>query len=113
MRLKGMAAPHALSWFSLKSKLRILCYSLFQFGPMELISPTDWAKEKVQSVQEFSTVAARAIGNVFVRPRYLADTTQQADLIGVGSLPIIILTGFFTGGALAQNSADTLKRFGS
>ena len=80
---------------------------------MELISPTDWAKEKVQSVQEYSTVAARAIGNLFLRPRYLADTTQQADLIGVGSLPIVILTGFFTGGALAQNSGVTLQRFGS
>jgi len=80
---------------------------------MELISPTDWAKEKVQSVQEYSSVAARAIGNLFLRPRYLADTTQQADLIGVGSLPIVILTGFFTGGALAQNSGVTLQRFGS
>src|SRR5215467_3241824 len=80
---------------------------------MELISPTDWAKEKVQSVQEYSTVAARAVGNLFLRPRYLADMTQQADLIGWGSLPIIILTGFFTGGALAQNSGVTLQRFGS
>jgi phospholipid/cholesterol/gamma-HCH transport system permease protein len=80
---------------------------------MELISPTDWAKEKVQSVQDYSLIAARAIGNLFAHPRYLADTTQQADLIGVGSLPIVVLTGFFTGGALAQNSASTLQRFGS
>ena len=38
---------------------------------------------------------------------------QQADLIGVGSLPIVMLTGFFTGAALAQNSGSTLQRFGS
>ena len=38
---------------------------------------------------------------------------QQADLIGVGSLPIVILTGFFTGAVLALNSASTLQRFGS
>src|SRR6267154_1251964 len=80
---------------------------------MELISPSDWAKQKVQSVQEYSVIAARAVANVFARPRYLADTTQQADLIGVGSLPIVVLTGFFTGAALAQNSASTLQRFGS
>src|SRR5689334_8138188 len=80
---------------------------------MELISPSDWAKQKVQSVQEYSVIAARAVANVFARPRYLADTTQQADLIGVGSLPIVVLTGFFTGGALAQNSGVTLQRFGS
>src|SRR5215471_11131522 len=81
--------------------------------PMELISPTDWAKHQVKSVQDYAILAARSIAALFTRPRYLADTTQQADLIGVGSLPIVILTGFFTGGALAQNSADTLKRFGS
>src|SRR5437764_3008118 len=80
---------------------------------MELISPTDWAKQKVQAVQDYSVIAARGVGNAFARPRYLADTTQQADLIGVGSLPIVVLTGFFTGGALAQNSGVTLQRFGS
>jgi phospholipid/cholesterol/gamma-HCH transport system permease protein len=80
---------------------------------MELISPTDFAKEKVQSVQEYALLAARSIGNLFKRPLYIADMIQQADLIGFGSLPIIILTGFFTGGALAQNSGDTLRRFGS
>jgi phospholipid/cholesterol/gamma-HCH transport system permease protein len=80
---------------------------------MELISPTDWAKQQVRSVQDYAILAARSIAALFTRPRYLADTTQQADLIGVGSLPIVALTGFFTGGALAQNSADTLKRFGS
>ena len=58
-------------------------------------------------------LAARSIGNLFKRPLYLADMIQQADLIGFGSLPIVVLTGFFTGGALAQNSGDTLRRFGS
>ncbi len=31
------------------------------------------------------------------RPFYGADIITQADLIGVGSLPIVILTGFFHG----------------
>src|SRR5215475_4199235 len=80
---------------------------------MELISPTDFAKEKVQAVQEYALLAARSLGNLFKRPLYVGDMTQQADLIGFGSVSIIILTGFFIGGALAQNSGYTLQRFGS
>src|SRR6202158_2644250 len=80
---------------------------------MELISPSDFAKQKIQSVQEYAAIAFRAVANLFSRPRYFGDIVEQADLIGVGSLPIVMLTGFFTGAALAQNSASTLQRFGS
>jgi phospholipid/cholesterol/gamma-HCH transport system permease protein len=80
---------------------------------MEFISPTDFAKEKVLAVQEYATLAGRSLGNLFKRPLYVADIVQQADLIGFGSVSIIILTGFFIGGALAQNSGYTLQRFGS
>ena len=38
---------------------------------------------------------------------------QQADTIGVGSLPIVVLTGFFTGAVLALQASNTLERFGS
>src|SRR5437016_12691178 len=38
---------------------------------------------------------------------------QQADLIGFGSLPIVLAACFFTGAALALNSASTLSRFGA
>ncbi len=38
---------------------------------------------------------------------------QQADLIGFGSLPIVLAACFFTGAALALNSASTLDRFGA
>jgi phospholipid/cholesterol/gamma-HCH transport system permease protein len=80
---------------------------------MELISPTEFAKETVQTVQDYSLLAAQSIANLFRYPRYFADMLQQADLIGVGSLPIVVLTGFFTGAVLALNSANTLQRFGS
>ncbi|MDA2930162.1 ABC transporter permease, partial [Acidobacteria bacterium AH-259-O06] len=46
-------------------------------------------------------------------PRYLQDTLRQMDIIGTGSVPIIILTGFFTGGVLALQSAKSLKAFGA
>ena len=77
---------------------------------MELTSPTEFALETVAAVQEYSILAARAIGGLFRRPRYFADIVYQADLIGFGSLPIVVLTGLFTGAVLALNSAHT---FGS
>src|SRR5438477_3269274 len=80
---------------------------------LELISPTELLKQKIQAVQDYAILSGRAITNLFRQPRYFADMIQQADLIGWGSLPIVILTGFFTGAVLALNSANTLQRFGS
>ncbi len=80
---------------------------------MELISPAEFAKEKVQAVQDYSLLAGRSISSFFRQPRYMADAVQQADLIGVGSLPIVVLTGFFTGAVLALQTSNTLQRFGS
>ena len=80
---------------------------------MELISPTEFAKETVQSVQDYSVLAGRSVANLFRPPHYFADMIQQADLIGFGSLPIIVLTGLSIGAELALNSANTLQRFGS
>jgi phospholipid/cholesterol/gamma-HCH transport system permease protein len=80
---------------------------------MEFISPVDYAKDAVLAVQEYWKLSVRAMGNIFRQPRYLADTVLQADIIGVGSLPIVVLTGFFTGAVLALQTSDTLQRFGS
>jgi phospholipid/cholesterol/gamma-HCH transport system permease protein len=80
---------------------------------MELISPTEFAKDTVQTVQDYTELAGQSLANLFRQPRYLADTIQQADLIGYGSLPIIVLTGLSIGAELALNSANTLQRFGS
>src|SRR5690349_14952929 len=80
---------------------------------MELISPVDIAKNTVLSLQEYSQLAGRSVANLFAHPRYLTDTLQQADLIGVGSVPIVVLTGFFTGAVLALQSSNTLAKFGS
>jgi phospholipid/cholesterol/gamma-HCH transport system permease protein len=71
------------------------------------------AKKGVAAVQEYSLLSARALGNLFRRPFYGSDIITQADLIGIGSLPIVILTGFFTGGVLALQSASTLAQFGA
>lgn len=67
----------------------------------------------VYEVQEFTVLSVRAFANIFRRPRYYYDTFQQMDLIGVGSLTIILLAGFFTGAVLALQSASSLKAFGA
>lgn len=71
------------------------------------------AKRWVLSVQDYVLLTARALVNLFRRPFYWSDIVLQADSIGIGSLPIVILTGFFTGGVLALNSAATLSQFGA
>ena len=71
------------------------------------------AKKGVASVQDYALLAGRAIANIFQRPHYFADLIVQADSIGIGSLPIVILTGFFTGGVLALQSASSLAQFGA
>ena len=80
---------------------------------MEINSPTEFVKEKIQAVQDYTLLSLQSLTNVFRKPVYFADMVQQADLIGVGSLPIVVLTGFFTGGVLALQTANTLQRFGS
>jgi phospholipid/cholesterol/gamma-HCH transport system permease protein len=80
---------------------------------MEGISPTELAKDRILAVQEYSLLSWRSITNIFSHPRYLGDMIQQADLVGVGSLPIVVLTGFFTGAVLALQSSNTLEKFGS
>ena len=80
---------------------------------MELISPADYAKQTVQTVQDYSLLAWRSVTNIFAHPRYITDTFQQADSIGVGSIPVVVLTGFFTGAVLALQSANSLARFGA
>ncbi len=80
---------------------------------IELISPSEFAKKKILSLQEYSLLAAQSVANLFRKPLYVADMLQQADLIGFGSLPIVLSAVFFTGAALALNSATTLSRFGA
>src|SRR6202011_5601460 len=79
---------------------------------LELISPFEVAKDVALAVQEYTLLSAQSLANFFRRPLYMGDMVQQADLIGVGSLPIVILTGLSVGALLALNSASTLQRFG-
>ncbi len=80
---------------------------------MPIFLLTDLAKGKVAAVQDYAVLAWRSLTNLFAHPRYFADTLLQADSIGVGSLPIVVLTGAFTGAVLALQTSATLQQFGS
>ena len=73
----------------------------------------DAAKRGIYSLQEFFVLAGKAIGFIFVKPFYASDLFQQMDAIGVGSLGIVLLTGFFTGMVLALQSSVQLATFGA
>src|ERR1700737_3842174 len=80
---------------------------------MPFVSPEIFAKQRVAAIQDYSILAGRAVANIFSRPIYWADIYTQMDSIGVGSMPIVVLTGFFTGCVLALQSATSLEAFGS
>lgn len=73
----------------------------------------NYLKSKVLALQDFTFLSARAFRNAFSAPRYYADTLVQMDAIGVGSVPIVVLVGFFTGAVLALQMYRSLQTFGS
>jgi phospholipid/cholesterol/gamma-HCH transport system permease protein len=80
---------------------------------MPFVSPEIFAKQQIAAIQDYSVLSWRAVVNIFSTPRYLADIYTQMDYIGAGSMPIVVLTGFFTGCVLALQSATSLQAFGS
>jgi phospholipid/cholesterol/gamma-HCH transport system permease protein len=72
----------------------------------------NWFKSAALEVQEYVLMVRAAIVGVFSSPRYRYDIVEQFDVIGVGSLTVVLLTGFFTGAALALQSGLTLDQFG-
>lgn len=69
-------------------------------------------KEFVLSVQEFILLTGRAIRNIVRRPHYGDDIALQMDAIGVGSLAIISITGFFSGAVMALQMSRALSTYG-
>ena len=67
----------------------------------------------LSEIQEFTRLCYQAVINLFRKPRYLQDSLLQMDIIGTGSIVIIVITGFFMGGVLALQSAKSLRDFGA
>ena len=73
----------------------------------------DFLKTPVAALQEFYILSGRAIANIFRGPHYADDIALQMDNIGVGSLPIVILTGFFSGVVITMQMSRALATYGA
>ena len=81
-------------------------------APSVLAVLTEGAKEAVLKVQEYSFMSYYSVANLFSRPRYMQDTLTQMDDIGTGSLPIVLLSGFFIGAVMVLQTGSQFQRFG-
>lgn len=70
-------------------------------------------KHAALDVQEYVRLTCAAFVGIFSRPIYRHDIVEQFDLIGFGSLTVVLLSGFFTGAALASQGGMTLDQFGA
>ena len=72
----------------------------------------DAAKGVVAEVQAYALLCGHAVVNIFTRPHYFQDILEQMDFIGAGSLPIILLSGFFIGAVMVLQTGSQFVRFG-
>jgi phospholipid/cholesterol/gamma-HCH transport system permease protein len=70
------------------------------------------SKDMVLRVQDYSKLSYQSLANLFTKPRYVQDTLQQMDDIGVGSLPVVLLSGFFIGAVMVLQTGSQFQRFG-
>jgi phospholipid/cholesterol/gamma-HCH transport system permease protein len=74
---------------------------------------TAWLKEALLEVQEYIKLVGQVFTSLTSRPIYTRDIIEQFDVIGIGSLTVVLLTGTFTGMVLALQSGLTLDQFGA
>jgi phospholipid/cholesterol/gamma-HCH transport system permease protein len=72
-----------------------------------------WLKQAALEVQEYVQLTCSAFTGFVTRPFYRHDVVEQFDLIGFGSLTVVLLAGLFTGAALASQTGLTLDQFGA
>jgi len=78
-------------------------------GPTCLLN---FLKEPVLAVQEFFVLTGNALRNILRKPHYGDDVILQMDSIGVGSLQIVFMTGFFSGAVMALQMSRALAQYG-
>jgi phospholipid/cholesterol/gamma-HCH transport system permease protein len=69
-------------------------------------------KDAVSNVQDYALLCGRTLVRLFSPPYYHQDILTQMDSIGAGSLPIILLSGFFIGAVMVLQTGSQFTRFG-
>ncbi len=72
----------------------------------------DILKGPIQAIQDFFDLTGRTLRNVARKPHYVNDILLQMDSIGFGSVPIVILTGFFSGAVMGLEMGQSLQQYG-
>lgn len=72
----------------------------------------DLAKRLVLASQTYSLLSFRSITNIFSAPQYISDLFDQMNTIGVGSLPIAMVSGLFIGAVTVLQTAAQFARYG-
>jgi phospholipid/cholesterol/gamma-HCH transport system permease protein len=73
----------------------------------------DLLKAPILALQDFYVLTGRSVRSIGRRPHYFTDILFQMDIIGVGSLPIVALTGFFSGAVMALQMSRALQQYGA
>lgn len=73
----------------------------------------EWLKKAALEVQEYVHLVGAAFRGIVTPPIYGHDIIEQFDALGWGSLTVVLLTGLFTGAALASQTGLTLDQFGA
>ena len=63
-------------------------------------------------LQDYSLLSMRSVRAIFSTTRWSTDLAEQIDLIGAGSLPIIVAALACVGGVIVLNAASQFRRFG-
>jgi phospholipid/cholesterol/gamma-HCH transport system permease protein len=73
----------------------------------------DFLKSPIQTFQDFLFLSSRTFRNVFKKPIYWNDILMQMDAIGVGSLPIVMMIGTFSGIVMTLQMSRALATYGA
>jgi phospholipid/cholesterol/gamma-HCH transport system permease protein len=89
------------SRFGLEAEVRVLSAVLHR------------TKSNLKGLQDLGTFSAAMVLASFRRPHYWRDIYEQTYFAGVGSLPVVLISSFFSGQALALQFARQLAENGS
>jgi len=70
-------------------------------------------KHAAFETQAYVRLVMATIRGTVTPPLYRHDIVEQFDTLGIGSLTVVLLTGLFTGAALASQTGLTLDQFGA
>ena len=73
----------------------------------------EFLKRPILTFQDFVLLSVRALRGIFQRPHYWDDVFLQMDMIGIGSMPVVVLTGFFAGCIMALQMSRALQTYGA